>query len=828
MAQWAQLQQLDTKFLEQVDELYNDSFPMEVRQFLAHWIESHDWNHASNNVSQATLLFHNLLTQLDDQYSRFTQENNFLLQHNLRKIKQNLQAHYLEDPLQMALIISNCLAEELKILSSARNIEQMGGMVRHEHMEIPSKVKHLESNMNEMRKRVQTMEQEIKNLEDFQDDFDFKFKTMQNGETMDVNGHRNQEMKQLQQILVDLDQRRQRFLKSTGELLGLMESLHIAVLNDELKEWKQRQQIACIGGPPNTCLDQLQSWCTSLSEGLLQVRQHLKKLDELQQKVSYSGDPIPAMRPVLEEKTNELFITLVKSSFVVERQPCMPTHPQRPLVLKTGVQFTVKLRLLVKLVELNYQLKVKAVIDRDVDRPPIKGCRKFNILGTNTKVMNMEESNNGSLSVEFRHLQLKEQKSSAGGRTNEAPLIVTEELHTFTFETQTFHQGLKIELETCSLPVVVISNVSQLPSGWASVLWYNMLTNDPKNVSFFTSPPPAMWSQLSEVLSWQFSSCTKRGLNAEQLTTLAEKLLGPRVNYCECHIPWAKFCKENLPDKPFSFWLWLDGILELVKKHLITLWNDGCIMGFISKDRERQLLKQKSPGTFLLRFSESSKDGGITFTWVEQSRDGEKPINSVEPYTKQQLSAVSFPDIIRTYKVMAEQNIPTNPLQYLYPDVPKDQAFGKYYAPPTVPPEPMEIGPKEPGYIKTQFISVSTQPNSSPPSSSNMISQPQNHATSPHSSCIGSPHSAHIPSPHSVHMTPQHPGQVMSPHSGQLAHPHEVFTMSSPEYEINSGHAELPNSGIGYSSSMQGQSLYSQFYGQACSTFPASHMYQNN
>lgn len=29
--------------------------------------------------------------------------------------------------------------------------------------------------------------------------------------------------------------------------------------------------------------------------------------------------------------------------------------------------------------------------------------RKFNILGTNTKVMNMEESN-GSLAAEFRHL----------------------------------------------------------------------------------------------------------------------------------------------------------------------------------------------------------------------------------------------------------------------------------------------------------------------------------------------------------------------------------------------------------------------------------------
>lgn len=32
--------------------------------------------------------------------------------------------------------------------------------------------------------------------------------------------------------------------------------------------------------------------------------------------------------------------------------------------------------------------------------------------------------------------------------------------------------------------------------------------------------------QVAEVLSWQFSSTTKRGLSIEQLTTLAEKLLG--------------------------------------------------------------------------------------------------------------------------------------------------------------------------------------------------------------------------------------------------------------------------------------------------------------
>lgn len=36
--------------------------------------------------------------------------------------------------------------------------------------------------------------------------------------------------------------------------------------------------------------------------------------------------------------------SFVFSSFVVEKQPCMPTHPQKPLIIKTGVQFTTKVR----------------------------------------------------------------------------------------------------------------------------------------------------------------------------------------------------------------------------------------------------------------------------------------------------------------------------------------------------------------------------------------------------------------------------------------------------------------------------------------------------
>lgn len=60
----------------------------------------------------------------------------------------------------------------------------------------------------------------------------------------------------------------------------------------------------------------------------------------------------------------------------------------------------------------------------------------------------------------------------------------------------------------------------------------------------------------------------------------------------------------------------------------------------------------------------------------------EPQFHSVEPYTKKELSAVTFPDIIRNYKVMAAENIPENPLRFLYPNIPKDNAFGKYYSRP--------------------------------------------------------------------------------------------------------------------------------------------------
>ncbi|XP_014831985.1 PREDICTED: signal transducer and activator of transcription 1-alpha/beta isoform X7 [Poecilia mexicana] len=709
MAQWCQLQMLDSKYLEQVDQLYDDSFPMDIRQYLSRWIESIDWDTVAVQDSLATIRFHDLLAQLDDQHSRFALESNFLQQHNFRKIKRNLQDRFQEDPVTMAMIISRNLKEEQKILVCAKEAEQEGeGAVSAMVVEKQK----LDNKVKELKDKVQFMDQMLKNLEDLQDEYDFKMNTLKNQN--ELNGMSAKELEKEKfnttRMCIELKQKRHEVVSFLSELLNLTQSLIQDLINEELPEWKQRQQIACIGGPPNACVDQLQNWFTAVAESLQQVRQHLNKMLELEQKFTYENDPISQKKSHLENRALDLLKNLLSSSLVVERQPCMPTHPQRPLVLKTGVQFTVKLRFLVKLHEFNYQLKVKAVFDKDVTEK--KGFRKFNILGTNTKVMNMEESN-GSLAAEFRHLQLKEQKL-AGNRTNEGPLIVTEELHSLSFESelhlnQSGSPGLHIKVEAMALPLVVISNVCQLPSGWASILWYNMLTTEPRNLKFFLSPPSAKWSQLSEVLSWQFSSVTKRGLNQEQLNMLADKLLGAKAQRNpDGTIPWTKFCKQSANEKSFPFWLWIEGILDLIKRHLLSLWNDGCIMGFISKEREKALLSNKCPGTFLLRFSESSKEGAITFTWIEHDVHDKPVYHSVEPYTKKELSAVSLPDIIRTYKVMAVENIPENPLRFLYPDVPKDKAFGKYYPKPSETPEPMDTDVQEVhGYMKTELISVS-------------------------------------------------------------------------------------------------------------------------
>ncbi|KTF80123.1 hypothetical protein cypCar_00044006 [Cyprinus carpio] len=401
MSQWKQIQQLDIKFLEQVDYFYDDNFPMELRQVLANWIESQDWETASNHESMATVLFNNFLIQLERQCS---QEQNFLHRHNLKRIFHQIQVKYKTNPLHMAAVICNCLREERRILSTASMQEQGPLEKSMQNSATLEKLKVLDNKVAVIRSSVQMLDQGVKYLEDMQDDFDFRYKTLQLRDPVERNSlTMKQEVTTLQEILNRLDFKRKEILSKIADVIKEIDTLISSQLNPELKEWKRRQQIACIGGPVLIGLDQLQNWFTLTAQSLFQIKRQLDKLGELILKVTYESDPIPLQRPQMEEQVKYLIYHLIKSSFVVEKQPCMPTHPQKPLIIKTQVQFTTKVRLLVKLPEVDYQLKVKTTFDKDL--PPGKVNRQFFILTNNTKVMDVEEST-GCLSVEFRHLSL--------------------------------------------------------------------------------------------------------------------------------------------------------------------------------------------------------------------------------------------------------------------------------------------------------------------------------------------------------------------------------------------------------------------------------------
>nr|XP_020658571.1 signal transducer and activator of transcription 4 [Pogona vitticeps] len=670
MSQWNQVQQLEVKYLEQIDQIYDDKFPMEVRHLLAHWIEGQDWESAYNNEPMAAILLQNLLIKLDEHLDRVSQEKNLLLVHNLKRIRKVLQAKYQSNPVHIAVVISNCLREERRVLASA-SMPVQGPLEKSLQNNLGSeRQRSIEHKGSAIKNSAQMTEQDVKYLEDLQEEFDFRYKTIQSLEQNDNSSDAmKQEMLILQEMLNTLDYRRKEVLSKMAQIIMEAEALVNNMLTEELLDWKRRQQIACIGGPLHGGLDQLQNCFTLLAESLFQIRRQLEKLDELLFKLTYEGDPISLQRPHLLERVNLLLYSLFQSSFIVERQPCMPTHPQRPLVLKTLIQFTAKLRLLIKLPELNYQIRVKATIDKNASAI---SNRRFVLCGTHVKAMNMDESTNGSLSVEFRHLQPKEMKACAGSKGNEGPHMVTEELHCITFETQVCLYGLTIDMETSSLPVVMISNVSQLPNAWASIIWYNLSTNESQNLAFFNKPPSISLSQLLEILSWQFSSYVGRGLNSDQLGMLAEKLTG-QVTYTDYQVSWSKFCKV--------IYHFFQG-----KKHSNTGKNYIALL------------------TVMLFFT------------------GEACFHSVEPYNKGSLTALPFADILRDYKVIMADNVPENPLKYLYPEIPKDKAFGKHYSSRTSEvPRPAEGGTN--AYVPSVFIPVSKILNDStdPPSPAELL-----------------------------------------------------------------------------------------------------------
>nr|XP_008517474.1 PREDICTED: signal transducer and activator of transcription 5B [Equus przewalskii] len=648
MAVWIQAQQLQGEALHQMQALYGQHFPIEVRHYLSQWIESQAWDSIDLDNPQenikATQLLEGLVQELQKKAEHQVGEDGFLLKIKLGHYATQLQNTYDRCPMELVRCIRHILYNEQRLVREASNGTSPAGSLADAMSQ-----KHLQINQTfeELRLVTQDTENELKKLQQTQEYFIIQYQ-----ESLRIQGEalrRGQVVDTTRAALVPCGP------------CQLLRSFH------------------CL---PSRHLPRLSA--ASLGTGAA---------TRAPKSPAEAASPCRGTRAQSPEAASGHLCS--HSTFIIEKQP--------PQVLKTQTKFAATVRLLVggKLnVHMNPPQVKATIISEQQAKSLLKNENTRNDYSgeilNNCCVMEYHQAT-GTLSAHFRNMSLKRIKRS----DRRGAESVTEEKFTILFESQFSVGGneLVFQVKTLSLPVVVIVHGSQDNNATATVLWDNAFA-EPGRVPFAV-PDKVLWPQLCEALNMKFKAevQSNRGLTKENLVFLAQKLFNSSSSHLEDYnsmavswasVSWSQFNRENLPGRNYTFWQWFDGVMEVLKKHLKPHWNDGAILGFVNKQQAHDLLINKPDGTFLLRFSDS-EIGGITIAWKFDSQ--ERMFWNLMPFTTRDFSIRSLADRLGDL----------NYLIYVFPDRPKDEVYSKYYTP--VPCEPATAKAVD-GYVKPQIKQV--------------------------------------------------------------------------------------------------------------------------
>uniref|UniRef100_A0A8C7FVJ0 Signal transducer and activator of transcription n=1 Tax=Oncorhynchus kisutch TaxID=8019 RepID=A0A8C7FVJ0_ONCKI len=642
MAVWIQAQQLQGDALHQMQSLYGQHFPIEVRHYLAQWIEGQLWDSVELENPQDELKAKRLLDSLVQELQRKAEhqvgEDGFLLKIKLGHYASQLKSTYDRCPLELVRCIKHILHSEQRLVQEANNV-RLTPSGRHQQ---------INQTFEELRVSTQETENELRKLQHNQEYFIIQYQenlriqaqlsslsavpaeertqreTSLQAKRATVEAWLTREANTLQKYRLDLAEKHQK-------TLGQLRKQQTLILDEELIQWKRRQQLAGNGGPTEGGLDVLQSWCEKLADLIWQNRQQIRRAEHLTQQLPLPG-PMEELLTKLNSDITDIISALVTSTFIIEKQP--------PQVLKTQTKFAATVRLLVG-GKLNVHMnppQVKAVIVSEQQAKALlknESTRNSGEILNNNCVMEYHRTT-GTLSAHFRNMSLKRIKRS----DRRGAESVTEEKFTVMFESQFSVGGneLVFHVKTLSLPVVVIVHGSQDNNATATVLWDNAFA-EPGRVPFVV-PDKVLWPQLCEALDMKYKAemHSARGLCDDNLVFLAQKAFSSasinQEDYRNMTMSWAQFNRESLPGRNFTFWQWFDGVMELMKKHLKPHWNDGAILGFVNKQQAQDMLMSKPNGTFLLRFSDS-EIGGITIAWVAENPNKAGTVLYYPPRSKQ-------------------------------------------------------------------------------------------------------------------------------------------------------------------------------------------------
>ncbi|NXV49252.1 STA5B protein, partial [Uria aalge] len=186
MAVWIQAQQLQGEALRQMQALYGQHFPIEVRHYLSQWIESQAWDsidldNPQDNV-KATQLLEGLIQELQKKADHQVGEDGFLLKIKLGHYATQLQNTYDRCPMELVRCIRHILYHEQRLVREANNSPSPAGSL----VDAMSQ-KHLQINQTfeELRLITQDSENELKKLQQTQEYFIIQYQ-----ENMRLQGSR--------------------------------------------------------------------------------------------------------------------------------------------------------------------------------------------------------------------------------------------------------------------------------------------------------------------------------------------------------------------------------------------------------------------------------------------------------------------------------------------------------------------------------------------------------------------------------------------------------------------------------------------------------------
>ncbi|MBN3321273.1 STA5B protein, partial [Atractosteus spatula] len=619
MALWKQVQLLPTQTLS---ELYPSSFPIDVRHYLASWIEEQRWEEFDLEDPSGEPAALDLLEKITAYLTSLAQHNPDVVEKmRLQQVVRNMSA-FRSQPLQLVATVQDILKKERALLNqnpqcppaasslpggapvSASAAQGSKGALREERRRELDQLVVRVLDIQKCRQKIHQLQEELnwdrQNCESMQAQVQQNKKSGSDPKLAESCTNLQNRIQQLEFNCQGLAKQRLQFLQEGVSSLDQCQA-HLLLW---LRAWRREQHLATIGAPFDDNLAPLQTWC----EQLLGVNMQLS-----QEVIIASRDSGPEPFRELQERLSLLLKTLIQSSMLVDKQP----HQ----VIKTQSKFSTTVRyLLGEKVSSGKPAVVKAQIiteaqARNLGQPGSLLQENVGELINNSAILDHNASTKSTCAT-FRNMSIKKIKR-ADRKGSES---VTEEKFALLFSCEISITGCDTpySVQVISLPIVVIVHGSQDNNALATIIW-DCAFSEPDRVPFVV-PERVPWKQMCMTLNSKFMSevQTQRGLDSYNLHFLAQKIFDKHdINgdFSNQLVSWAQFNKEVLPGRAFTFWQWFDGVMELTKKHLKSYWSDGLIFGFIGKQHLHLILQDRPNGTFLLRFSDS-EIGGITIAYV--------------------------------------------------------------------------------------------------------------------------------------------------------------------------------------------------------------------